>query len=378
MIFIKCHRTLFHDCLHCRVEDWIGRTSNTPDKNKCCSNPHDFEMPPSPPVSSKRTSSPSKRRRPDDKVPINFDFDITPRPSRHLVFDIDELAMLEKPIRIKKPFFELLPIKARELYNSVFRMVDFAIAIVPIEAERAFGEYVRIAELPPTIFKGQKDVAKTKREFESLFEIVADANKCFTKGLSEFFWNIKIYAPLFKFAIRKTPGVSRYEIIFVRVLNLCLPPFGDGATCEFPKSYVAPPFSVSFKSTSSIAASRKKDNYIAAGKMVDFGLFMETKSTAFEKAISALILQLKQRSVNYSNYNPFRSLFLGVNIETKSPGAANNGLVQLALWTAICEIPMGDTIILTGAYKMLGVLRLFIHWVNEDLKKWFEKLLLRA
>ncbi|KAI6254916.1 hypothetical protein MCOR19_008602, partial [Pyricularia oryzae] len=66
-------------------------------------------------------------------------------------------------------------------------MVDFAIAIVPIEAERAFGEHIRMAELPPTIFKGQKDgqnahaVAKAEREFESLFEIVADANKCFAK-----------------------------------------------------------------------------------------------------------------------------------------------------------------------------------------------------
>lgn len=174
-------------------------------------------------------------------------------------------------------------------------------------------------------------MAKTKREFKSLFEIVTDANKCFAKGLSEFFWNIKIYALLFKFAIRKTPGISRYEIIFVPVSNLCLPPFGDGATCEFPKFYIAPPSSVSFKRTNLIVASRKKDNYIAAGKMVDFGLFMETKSTPLEKTISALILQLKQRSVNHSSYNLFRSLPLGVNIETKSPGAADNRLVQLIL-----------------------------------------------
>nr|EAQ70596.1 hypothetical protein MGCH7_ch7g3 [Pyricularia oryzae 70-15] len=386
-------------------------------------------MPPSPPASSKRASSPSKRRRPDDKVPIDVDFDITPRPSRHLAFDIglslqqtpsrsrpskrslipikftDELAMLEKPIRIKKPSLELLPTKAQELYSSVLRMVDFAIAIVPIEAERAFGEHVRMAELPPTIFKGQKD-----------------------EGLSEFSWNIEVHAPLLKLATRKTPGVSRYEIISARVSNLCLPPFGDGATCEFPESYVAPPSSVSSKSTSSTAASRKKDNHVAAGRMVDFGLFMETKSTPLEKAISALVLQSEQRSVNHSSYSPLRSLPLGVSIETKSPGAADNGLVQLALWTAawfrrmeqllelltyrqtefqmleavpavlvnghqwrllffchrgdsitcVGEIPMGDTTTLTGAYKVLGVLRLLVRWVDEDLREWFEGLLLRA
>lgn len=39
---------------------------------------------------------------------------------------------------------------------------------------------------------------------------------------------------------------------------------------------------------------------------------------------------------------------------------------------------MGDTTTLTGAYKVLGVLRLLVRWVDEDLREWFEGLLLRA
>lgn len=46
--------------------------------------------------------------------------------------------------------------------------------------------------------------------------------------------------------------------------------------------------------------------------------------------------------------------------------------------TYIGKIPMGDTTILTGIYKMLGVLHFLMRWVNENLKKWFEGLLLRA
>lgn len=462
MAFMKCHRTPFRDCLHCRVGEWLGRTSNIPDEPSCCSKTHDFEMPPSPPASSARASSPSKRRRPDDEArqPV-LDFDITPRPSRQLVFEvglssihrsssrstpskrsvspikfIKELEMLVKPIRIEKPRTATLPPDMRSLYTSVQQIVEYSSAFVPVEAQKAINEYtlaVDMVPFPPSLFKvqeGDQDahaVAEEERELESLLEIVAGANKCDEEGLSKFSWNIEVHAALLKLATRKTPGVSQYEIISARISQQWLPPIRTDATWAFPRSWVTPS-PVSSRSTSSTTASSNNNDPVAAGRMVDFGFFMETKSTQLEQVISALTLQSAHHSVNHSNYSPLRSLPLGVSIETKSPGATEKGLIQLAIWTAawfqrmehwlqsstyrqtkfamlqavpavlvnghswrllffcnrgdyfacVGEIPMGETTTLTGTYKVLAVLRLLVRWVDKDLREWFEGLFLRA
>ncbi|TLS20602.1 uncharacterized protein PpBr36_11059 [Pyricularia pennisetigena] len=426
---MECHRTPFRDCLHCRVGEWLGSTSNIPDEPSCCSKTHDFEIPPSPPASSARASSQSKRRRPDDEArqPV-LDFDITPRPSRQLAFDvgfssiprtssrstpskrfvspikfIKELEMLVKPIRIEKPRTATLPPDMRSLYVSVQEIVEYSSAFVPIEAQEAINKYILAIDMvpfPPSLFKIQ--------EGDQDAHAVAEA---------------EIHAPLLKLATRKTPGVSHYEIMSARVSQPWLPPIRSEATWAFPRSWV----SVS-SSTSSTTASRNNNDPVAAGRMVDFGFFMETRSTQLEQAISALTLQSAHHSVNHSNYSPLRSLPLGVSIETKSPGATEKGLIQLAVWTAawfqrmehwlqsstyrqtkfgmlqavpavlvnghswrllffcnrgdyfacVGEIPMGETTTLTGTYKVLAVLRLLVRWVDKDLREWFEGLFLRA
>lgn len=159
--------------------------------------------------------------------------------------------------------------------------------------------------------------------------------------------------------------------------------------------------------------------------MVDFALTSDTTSTplaVIKEHIYASDFPV-DLSINQTTYNPLTLRPIGVSVETKASAAgAEQGRIQLALWTIawykrvqawvdscaddiclpdampvilvtehawnlafICnrggeafelvyEISIGSTSKLRDLYKLLAVLRILGHWIDTDLRQWFERL----
>ncbi|KAL5866422.1 hypothetical protein ACKVV1_011425 [Pyricularia oryzae] len=308
-----------------------------------------------------------------------------------------------------------LPPSMLTIYKRIEDIMHYGDPFAPAEVQSAINDIMQAAgerEWPAGWFEQQADTggAVAERELERILEIQTLAAECSSEKVSEATWNLEVHGPLLKLAMTAIRGVSRHLITTARIESKWL-----------PITRISPGPLISASESGSIRCSGNT----VGGKMVDFALTLDTASTplaVMKEHIYASDLSA-DLSVNQTTYNPLTLRPIGVSVETKASAAgAEQGRIQLALWTIawykrvqawvdscaddirlpdampvilvtehawnlafVCnrggeafelvyEISIGSTSNLRDLYKLLAVLRILGHWIDTDLRQWFERL----
>ncbi|KAH7030550.1 uncharacterized protein B0I36DRAFT_362391 [Microdochium trichocladiopsis] len=257
------------------------------------------------------------------------------------------------------------------------------------------------------------DLKKATREFDTIKDIVEEADRCVTRQCCEAQWNAEVHSRVLKLALAPYAGRAEYNCI----------------TSAAPLDDLVP----------TVGNTRVQTKYI------DYSIQLVPTSTAFQNAIRERLRQQLQDDVggstrsaaggggggltnpptiNQSGYFPIHDRPLAISIETKTPEAGEGGaLAQLAVWiscghrrvyqltgtspgtlrlpslpvlrvvghawTLGFAIDMGDKIALVnfpheightrtivGAYRLLAILRRVVEWADGPYREWFGRVVL--
>lgn len=165
---------------------------------------------------------------------------------------------------------------------------------------------------------------------DSLREILFDSHECQRLGRSELSLNMLVHAPLLKLALKSHHYVDEELIQSARICSAFMPPLAD---------------------------IRDRDCKVTQGKMVDLALVWtpaedgsralgrrhkgNKRDAAVDKkllrAIQTHVLRrepMETQSVNQTTYTPLMFRPIATSIETKAEGGAEEGKLQLGIWTS--------------------------------------------
>lgn len=226
-----------------------------------------------------------------------------------------------------------------------------------------------------------QDTGPIHTELDALREIERDARECMRGGSCEGAWNVDVHAPLLKLAMAPYAEIRREIVTSARIASPFLPQTDVGVDVE--------------------------------SKMIDFALILESLTDLVRAAVSS---QHKDRQfINQTPYVSIQHSPIAVSIETKTAGTAEEGRVQLGVWTAawykrintllrqqaspvvtlplvlvvehewklffaydrgdhleiIGDMSIGDTKSIIGLYTILAVLRQLAEWIRSTFEPWF-------
>jgi len=164
------------------------------------------------------------------------------------------------------------------------------------------------------------DLKKATREFNTVQDIVEEADRCVSRRCCEAQWNAEVHSRVLKLALSPFAGRAEYDCI----------------TSAAPLDDLVP----------TVGNTRVQTKYI------DYSIQLVPTSSAFQNAIRERLRQQLQDDVgtssarsaaggsptnpptiNQSGYFPIHDRPLAISIETKTPEAGEGGaLAQLAVW----------------------------------------------
>ena len=261
------------------------------------------------------------------------------------------LQLLEKPVKfvaLEDNATKQLPDDVGELYSRIYSITDLREDFLPSEVRGEIFDLVGSLSVPERWFRrpgqhenkskgevqegnmqegndtqketqesGSQDLLWRKpttpraiaiAELDALLDIKNIADECLRLGHSEASWNLEVHGPLLKLA------VSQHRCVRRELLTT---------------ASISSPFVPAMR-------ARGGDDF-AASKMVDFALWLAISRTdplaaAIRDAVNALPYNM--RGVNQTIYGPVRYAPIATSIETKTVGTAEEGRVQLGVWTA--------------------------------------------
>ncbi|KAH6881068.1 hypothetical protein B0T10DRAFT_494742 [Thelonectria olida] len=458
-----------------RIENWVNETLKTNLSLYCWESFQEtpghirppkgcMPTPPSSDLNMQREESPSKKRRIDNDVfetPTTdtrlepYDIDRTPRSntsnevnfpyrlantsrfstnpssttssarhstsssrtqrSRSPTKRTQNLQALEKPIRyvaLKDNATDQLPTDVQLLYNRIYDITVEHDAIFPHYARKEISDAIRRTKKDSWFYrertseegkvqKVDEHVARSRAlaELQTLKDIESEAHDCLYLGRAEAAWNLDVHGPLLKLALAQHHCVKKELVTTARIAS----PF-------------LPPMSIRGNSVES--------------KMIDLVLVLgfDDETSDSDKRLAELIREKvwsqpgDKQFVNQTQYPPLQFRPVAVSIETKAAGSAEEGRLQLGVWTTawhqrmndffdsgstkprerakpsivtmplllivehdwklffacdrgdrleiVGEMSVGDTSTLIGLYTIVAVLRQLADWVDSTFRNW--------
>ncbi|KAH7123388.1 hypothetical protein B0J13DRAFT_566540 [Dactylonectria estremocensis] len=327
------------------------------------------------------------------------------------------LQVLEKPIHyiaLEDNATDQLPSDVRLLYNRIYNIAVEHELIFPPQARheisKAIGRNIRdswfsggYTSEEDEVQEGDGHVSRSfaLAELQALQDIKAEARECLRLGRSEAAWNLDVHGPLLKLALAQHRCVKKELVTTARIASPFLPP------TNIPGSSVE-------------------------SKMIDFvlvlaldGVSSDSDKRLDESIQKKIWSQPRDRQfINQTPYPPLQFRTIAVSIETKAAGSAEEGRLQLGVWTAawhqrmndffnsdsaktrdsaqrqrtivtlplllsvehnwklffacdrgdrlevVGEMSVGDTNTLIGLYTIVAVVRELANWVDSTFRKW--------
>ncbi|KAJ6782947.1 hypothetical protein PWT90_08938 [Aphanocladium album] len=260
------------------------------------------------------------------------------RPSRRAspVKKKQALIGLEKPVQFNELYApaQQLPADVRSLYGRIRNIAYYHSNYLPLQdremISRAVGE-----EIPDFSFKKATEgtipvPARTNSDFDELQEILFTSYECRKLDRSELAVNMLVHAPLLKLALKNHHYVDEELIQTARICPPFMPPLADIGD---------------------------KDGKVTEGKMVDLALVLtpaedgsralgrKPKGNMHDTAADKRLLRAIQthvlhreppeaQTINQTAYTPVMFRPIATSIETKGEGGAEEGKLQLGIWTS--------------------------------------------
>ncbi|KAJ2891596.1 hypothetical protein MKZ38_000187 [Zalerion maritima] len=316
------------------------------------------------------------------------------------------LQALDKPVHyvaLEDNATQQLPVDAQSLYNRIYDITVEHDSFLPCKARTQICSAIG-RQLRDSWFRDKEgDQARAQADLHSLREIETAARECLRLGRSEAAWNLEVHGPLLKLALAQHRRACRELVTTARIAVPCVP------------------------STS----GRGGGGYVES-KMVDFALVLALENDLGLDEDDERLASLIQNAVwsqpadmqfiNQTQYPPLQFRPVAISIETKAAGLAEDGRVQLGVWTAawhrrisswslsdkatiitlplllvvehewkiffacdrgdrleiIGDMSIGDTKTLLGLYTIISVLRELADWVEGPFRTWFAGVLISA
>ncbi|KAJ4215697.1 hypothetical protein NW759_009557 [Fusarium solani] len=299
------------------------------------------------------------------------------------------LRYLEKPVlymALEDDANQQLPMDVTSLYDRIYDITVDHYCFLPHQVRSQLNSLTG-RKLRDTWFTNDssQDASPVQTELDALREIERDARECMRRGSCEGAWNVDVHAPLLKLAMAPYTEIRREVVTSARIASPFLPQTDVGVDVE--------------------------------SKMIDFALILESLTDSVRAAVSS---QPKDRQfINQTPYVSIQHSPIAVSIETKTAGTAEEGRVQLGVWTAawnkrirallrqqadpivslplvlvvehewklffaydrgdrleiIGDMSIGDTKSIIGLYTILAVLRELADWIRATFEPWFRQTL---
>ncbi|EGX89049.1 hypothetical protein CCM_09097 [Cordyceps militaris CM01] len=243
------------------------------------------------------------------------------------------LIGLENPVRFNELYAptEQLPTDVQPLYSRIRKVAQHRAHYLPVEdrerLSRAIGE-----ELPEFSFQEAASPSPAvASQFDDLQEILFTGFECQKLSRSELAVNMLVHGPLLNLALKYHHYVDGEMIQSARISPSFMPPLAD--------------------------IGDSGDATVTGGKMVDLALVLtpaadgsralgrppkgnKNDTAADEKLLRAIqthVLHrepLETQSINQTTYAPVMFRPIAISIETKAEGSAEEGKLQLGVWTS--------------------------------------------
>jgi hypothetical protein len=240
------------------------------------------------------------------------------------------------------------------------------------------------------------------QELDLLRQIESDAEQCELSDCSEASWNMWIHMPILRHAFSAHPTIRVEPALSAKIASPFVPTANGKAAVVESKM-------IDFTLLLWLnRGSPRTTSHDAAVPEADVHLMDEIAKTVWKQPVEA-------QFVNQSTYAPLRFAPIACNIETKTATSANQGKLQLSVWTASWfkrvselvpggnvptiplihvvghewhvsfaslhknhieiaeELSIGDTRTLLGLYQLVASLRRIGDWIAMTYRKWVEE-----
>jgi hypothetical protein len=388
-----------------RIDYWISNVTKDAITDSEFLNGHAFSTLPIP-------DSPSptcrKRRAPDDESDIigNSSSDYT----SEIPVKTQALVGLAKPVLFKDLFAPMhqLPSDVQLLYQRIHSIAFYHANYLPAQDRAKISSI--IGDIPDYSFHNGG-----AGDFDTLQEILFASQECQKLGRSEPSWNMLVHAPLLKTALKNHHYVDEELMHWARICRPFMPPLeeiGDRHGALTGGKIVDLAMVLTPAEEGSRASGRKPK-----GNKRD-----TARDKTLLRAIQSNVLRgepMDTQGVNQTTYTPVMFRPIATAMATKAEGGAEEGKVQLGIWTwawhrrmvalrtligpgrvgskivtvplilvlghqwkllfacdagdsldILGDVPIGDTCTLLGLYTVVAVLRELADWIEGPFRDW--------
>jgi hypothetical protein len=314
---------------------------------------------------------------------------------RALQTPVDFIALSDKPKT-------QLPIDALRLHDQVYSITIERDAFLPRHARHLICSALD-REIKETWFleedrhkNEEHTVSAVRAEFEALQKIQSAAQTSLSLGRSEAAWNLEVHGPLLDLSLSGNGAIAKEYIPTAQIAPAFVPPTAGAS--------------------------------LVTSKMVDFGIVLvpDQQSSLYELLRTTVLSEPGgSQCINQTLYPPVQYHPISISVETKASASAEEGRVQLGVWTAawyqrmkafrtsrseslqaeermltlplllvvehewklffacdrgdrleiVGDMSIGDTKSLIGLYTVVAVLRVLAKWTRNDFKDWISRFL---